>query len=118
MASKLSDRWQSQALSAFAIREILEKPLDDETSQSRLKQIGMMSVLYMMHHAHEKLTLSNIVKFTGGTRNGVLETIDFLVQRGILSETLGKNSMGRGTARQFELSPAVFEVLPGNLRNG
>jgi len=111
MASKLSDRWQNQALSAFAIREILEKPLEGETAQSRIKQIGLLNILYMMHLAGEALNLSNIIKFTGMTRNGVVETMDLLVVRGVLVETLGKNSMGRGTARQFELSPAVFELL-------
>ena len=111
MASKLSDRWQTQALSVFAVREILEKPLEGETAQSRIKQIGLLNILYMMHLAGEALTLSNIIKFTGMTRNGVVETMDLLVARGVLVETLGKNSMGRGTARQFELSPAVFELL-------
>ena len=111
MASKLSDRWQTQALPLFAVREILDKPLEDETPQSRIKQIGMMNILYMMHLAGAALTLSNIIKFTGMTRNGVVETMDLLVARGVLVETLGKNSMGRGTARQFELSPTVFELL-------
>ena len=111
MASKLSDRWQNQAHSAFAIREILEKPLEGETAQSRIKQIGLLNILYMMHLAGEALTLSNIIKFTSMTRNGVVETMDLLVERGVLVETLGKNSMGRGTARQFELSPAVFDLL-------
>lgn len=111
MASKLSDRWQNQALSAFAVREILEKPLEGETAQSRIKQIGLLNILYMMHLAGEALTLSNIIIFTGMTRNGVVETMDLLVERGVLVETLGKNSMGRGTARQFELSPNVFELL-------
>ena len=109
MASKLSDRWQAQALSVFAVREILDKPLRDETAQSRIKQMGMISVLYMMHQAHENLTLSNIINFTGMTRGGVIETIEFLVKRGILIESRGKNSMGRGTARQFEFSQHVFE---------
>jgi len=45
------------------------------------------------------------------TRGGVVETMDLLVARGVLVETLGKNSMGRGTARQFALSPAVFALL-------
>ncbi|MCD1265376.1 transcriptional regulator [Shinella sumterensis] len=111
MASKLSDGWQSQALSAFAVREILEKPLEDETAQSRIKQIGVLNILYMMHLAGEALTLSNIIKFTGMTRGGVVETMDLLVARGVLVETLGKNSMGRGTARQFALSPTVFALL-------
>ncbi|QYA17430.1 transcriptional regulator [Rhizobium sp. AB2/73] len=111
MASNLSERWQSQALSVFAVREILEKPIEDESAQSRIKQIGMVNILYLMHQSHEKLTLSNIIEITGMTRGGVIETMDLLVQRGILLETLGRNSMGRGTARQFQFAPGVFESL-------
>lgn len=111
MASKLSDRWQTQALSVFAVREILDKPLEDESAQSRIKQIGMINILYMMHQAHEKLTLSNIIQFTGMTRGGVIETMDLLVKRGILTESLGKNSQGRGVARQFELSSRLLDSL-------
>lgn len=111
MASKLSDRWQTQALPLFSVREVLDKPLEGETPQSRIKQIGMINILYMMHQAHEKLTLSNTIEFTGMTRSGVLETMELLVKRGILIESLGKNSMGRGTARQFEFAQHVFEGL-------
>ena len=111
MASNLSERWQNQALAHFGLREILEKPLEEETPQSRIKQIGLLNVLYMMHQAHEPLTLSSVIKITGMTRGGVIETMDLLVQRGILKETLGKNSMGRGTARQFELARHVFDQI-------
>ncbi|MDX3977640.1 transcriptional regulator [Shinella sp.] len=111
MASKLSDRWQTQALSVFAVREILDKPLEDESAQSRIKQIGMVNILYMMHQAHEKLTLSNVIEFTGMTRGGVIETMELLVKRGILTESLGKNSQGRGVARQFELSSHLLDSL-------
>ncbi len=111
MASFLSERWQSQALAVFAVREILEKPLADESPQSRIKQIGMVNILYMMHQAHEPLTLANVMVFTGMTRGGVIETMESLVQRGILTETMGKNSMGRGTARQFEFAPEVFAQI-------
>lgn len=111
MASNLSERWQNQALAHFGLREILEKPLEEETPQSRIKQIGLLNVLYMMHQAHEALTLSSVIKITGMTRGGVIETMDLLVQRGILTETLGKNSMGRGTARQFEFARHVFDQI-------
>jgi hypothetical protein len=111
MASILSDHWQSQALSVFAVREILDKPIEGESAQSRIKQIGMVNILYLMHQSHQKLTLSNIIEITGMTRGGVIETIDLLVRRGVLTETLGKNSMGRGTARQFEFASKVFEAL-------
>jgi hypothetical protein len=111
MTSVLSGQWQNQLFSAFALQEIMEKPVEGETPQSRLKQLGMMTVLYMMHQSHENLTLSNVVRVTGLTRNAVAESIGPLVQRGILTETLGKNEMGRGTARQFEFVPEVFERL-------
>jgi hypothetical protein len=45
------------------------------------------------------------------TRGGVLETMDNLVERGILTQTMGKNSLGRGTARQFGFAKSVFERL-------
>jgi hypothetical protein len=111
MTSALNVHWQSQLFAAYALQEILDKPIEGETPQSRLKQLGMMTVLYMMHQSHEKLTLSNIVKITGLTRNAVAESIDPLIERGILAETIVKNSMGRGTARQFEFRPEVFDRL-------
>lgn len=111
MASALNIHWQTQLFSAYALQEVLGRPVEGETPQSRLKQVGMMTVLYMMHQSHQKLTLTNITQVTGLTRNAVTESVDPLVKRGILQETLVKNSMGRGTARQFEFSPAVFEML-------
>lgn len=111
MAGNITERLRNQALALFGLREILEKPLENETPQSRIKQIGMLNVLYMMHQTHEPLTLASVIKITGMTRGGVLETMDQLVERGILTETLGKNSMGRGTARQFEFARNVFEHI-------
>ncbi|MBB3918676.1 MarR family transcriptional regulator [Rhizobium fabae] len=111
MTSSLNAHWQSQLFAAYALQEVLDKPIDGETPASRLKQLGMMTVLYMMHQGHEKLTLSNLTKITGLTRNAVLESIDPLIARGILTETIVKNSMGRGTARQFEFCPGVFDRL-------
>lgn len=118
MTSALNAHWQSQLFAAFALQEVLDKPIEGETPQSRLKQVGMMTVLYMMHQSHEKLTLSNIIKITGLTRNAVAESIDPLVERGILTETIVKNSMGRGTARQFEFCPGIFDRLRSGAEQG
>jgi len=63
------------------------------------------------HQSRERLTLASVVKITGMMRGGVLEALDHIVQRGILTEILGKNSMGRGTARQFEFARNVFEQI-------
>lgn len=111
MTRALDVQWHSLAFSGFIFREIFDHPLEDETPQSRLKQIGMMSVLYIMHQGHQRLTLSNIIENTGLTRTGVTETIDPLVRRGLLTERFVKNSMGRGKARQFEIASEILEKL-------
>lgn len=111
MTRALDVQWHNIAFSAFIFHEVLDNPLEDETPQSRLKQVGMMSILYIMHQGHQPLTLSNIVEITGLTRTGVTETVDPLVRRGLLTERFVKNSMGRGKARQFEIAPMVLEKI-------
>lgn len=103
------NEWHSLSFSAIILREIMDHPLEDETRQSRLKQVGMMNILYYMHVGRTPLTVTNIINETGLTRGGVTETIDYLVQRELLTETQVKNSMGRGRARQFEIVRRIFE---------
>ncbi|MDF2388960.1 hypothetical protein JMG10_46540 [Nostoc ellipsosporum NOK] len=111
MTSARDAEWQDQRFSALALQEVFDNPVEGETPQSRLKQLGMMTVLYMMHQRGEKLTLANIKAVTGMTRNTVKESVDPLVARGILQETIVKNSVGRGTAWQYEFAPEIFERL-------
>ncbi|NKL20221.1 MarR family transcriptional regulator [Rhizobium leguminosarum] len=112
MTRAFKTQWQNLAFSGLILHEILDHPLDDdETPQARLKQVGMMTILYSMNQAHQKLTLSSIMEITALTRSGVKETVDLLVKRGMLDETIVKNSMGRGTARQFEISEALLKKL-------
>lgn len=111
MTRALKTQWHNLAFSGLILHEILDHPLEDETPQARLKQVGMMTIMYSMNQAHQKLTLSNIMDITALTRSGVKETVDLLVKRGVLEESLVKNSMGRGTARQFEISEKLLEKL-------
>lgn len=111
MTRALKTQWHNLAFSGLILHEILDHPLEDETPQARLKQIGMMTILYTMTQAHQTLTLSNIVEITDLTRSGAKETVDLLVRRGILKETMAKNSMGRGTARHFEISEEIRQKL-------
>ncbi|WP_320409377.1 MULTISPECIES: MarR family transcriptional regulator [unclassified Aureimonas] len=89
----------------------MNKPLDDETASSRLKQVGMMTVLYDMHIGNKPLTVANITETTGLTRGGVDEAVAFLVLRGLLVETKTTNSMGRGRARLFHIPESIFDRL-------
>lgn len=103
--------WHNLTFSALILRKVLDNPLDDETPQSRLKQIGMMSILYYMYIGNQSLTLSSIVEITQLTRGGVSETVDQLIKRRLLTETLTTNSMGRGRAREFKIAQELFKEL-------
>lgn len=111
MPIRENTEWSSLTFAAHTLREIMDNPLPDETAQSRLKQVGMMSVIYYMHVGNISLNLTSLMEQTGLTRRGVGETVDQLVKREMLTEEMGKNSMGRGTARQFAINPRLLDKL-------
>jgi len=87
--------------------------LEDETPAARLKQVALMTVIIVerLHLTASPITLAQLVEMTGLARNVAVQAIDAIVQRGILVESWGKNSMGRGTARQFQIAPAVLQHI-------
>jgi hypothetical protein len=111
MTSSLNISWHGLSFSAVTLREIMDNPLDGETASARLKEVGLMSVLYYMHVGNKALTLANITEETGLTRGGVYETVEFLLKRGLLRETEVKNSLGRGRARQFAITSSIFDRI-------
>ncbi|KSV94872.1 hypothetical protein [Sinorhizobium sp. GL28] len=101
------------ALLTMVTRQIMTNPLKDETSASRLKQVTLITVIVIekLHATGSPITLAQLVDMTGLARNVAAQTVDPLVERGILIEEMGKNSMGRSMARQFQIAPAVFEAV-------
>lgn len=101
------------ALLTLVTRQIMANPLEDETSAARLKQVALLTVIVIekLHTSGLPITLAQLVEMTGLARNVAAQTVDPLVERGLLIEEMGKNSMGRGMARQFQIAPAVFEAL-------
>ncbi len=97
--------------SSLVVSEIMDNPLAGETPQARLKQLGMMNLLYTLHLADIPLTLTNITEMTGLTRGGAAEPIDALLTRGLLVDTWVKNVQGKGKARQFEIAEGIFAKL-------
>ncbi|MQW86384.1 MarR family transcriptional regulator [Sinorhizobium saheli] len=100
-----------QAFLTMSMNQILANPLDGETPSAHLKQIGLMTVIGCLKSDDPLITITRLTEITGLTRSAVAETIGPLVERGLLVEKMGKNSMGRGTARQFEISPAFMQTL-------
>ncbi|WP_246765505.1 hypothetical protein [Aminobacter sp. SR38] len=91
--------------------QILGNPLEGETPTARVKLIGLMTLIGVLHSEDPTITLTRMMELTGLTRSVLAQDMHALVQRGLLIETMGNNSMGRGLARQFQLSPAVIETL-------
>jgi hypothetical protein len=107
----LDSNWRALSFTAFVMREIMDNPLEDETASARLKQVGLMSVLYCMHVGNQPLTLAAITAETGLTRGGIYETVAYLLKRRLLDETEVRNALGRGKARRFSIPESIFERI-------
>lgn len=90
-----------------ALFQILENPLAGETPGSRLRQYGMMVVVLDLVVRSEAITVSRIVTTTGMTRGATEELLLVLVERGLLTATWSRNSVGRGKARIFALAESA-----------
>lgn len=101
----------AQAYVTMMTNQILGNLLKGETPTARVKLIGLMTLITALHNEDPTITLTRIIELTGLTRGVLAQDMNALVQRGLLIETMGNNSMGRGLARQFQLSPAVVETL-------
>lgn len=101
------------ALLTVITRQIMANPLEGETPAARFKQIALMTMIVIekLHVAGTNITLSQLADMTGLARNALVQLIDPIVQQGLLIEEMGKNSLGRGTARQLQIAPAVWDSV-------
>jgi hypothetical protein len=113
MPRQLESRWHNTVFATLTTHEIMSKHLPDETPNSRLRQLGMMNLLYSLQKTDTALTITSVTQVTGMTRKAAQEAIDPLVARGLLKESWGRTSIGRGKARQYEIAPEIFEKLQG-----
>lgn len=113
MPSELNNRWHNTIFATLVTHEIMSKPLPGETPNSRLRQLGMMNLLYSLQKADTALTITNVTEVTGMTRKAAQEAIDPLVVRGLLIESWGRTSIGRGKARQYQIALEIFDKLKG-----
>lgn len=113
MPSPLNHRWHNTGFVTLATHEIMSKPLPGETPNSRLRQLGMINLLYSLQKADMALTITSVTEVAGMTRKAAQEAIDPLVTRGLLRESWGRTSIGRGKARQYEIAPEIFDRLQG-----
>lgn len=98
-------------INALLVQQIGKRALPNESPSYRLKQVALMHFILDFHDRGEALTLATLMAATGLTRGGLEEILTLLVKRGLLTETMGLNAIGRGRARQFALSSFIFDSL-------
>lgn len=89
----------------------MDTQFEGETASSRLKQVGLMTILYEMHNGRVPLTTANITEYTGLTRGGFDDAVELLIKRGLLEETVSLNAIGRGRSRMFHIPESIFDRL-------
>jgi hypothetical protein len=97
---------------AFIIKRILENPLPGETPTSRIKQIGMINLIYQMQVTNIDTKVTNIMKLSQLSRIAVMESATPLVRRDLLREEQVLNSSGRGRALKFVIPEHIMGPAP------
>lgn len=90
---------------------ILDNPLPGETSQARIKQIGMIVVMRKMQDEGLELTAANITKRTGMPRNSIDPTLGSLVKRELIAVSNRVASHGSGKINVYTFTSAFSETF-------
>lgn len=97
------------SFSAFAMSEVLNQPLANETASSRLKQISLLICVQQMQAAGIETTTSEIQAVTGLDRKSVVDFSTPLIQRGLLAEKPILNRSGRGRAKLLYIPDTILK---------
>jgi DNA-binding transcriptional ArsR family regulator len=92
----------SQQLIRMLVERILAEVLPDETGATRLQQVGLFTLIYMMQGDDEPVTASRIQAMTGQSQGQVGLLLKKLIDVGLIERTQILNRQGRG--RAFALS--------------
>lgn len=90
------------------MKQILDNPLDGETPTSRMKQIGMINLIYQMQLTNIETTITNIMNISRLSRDAVYESTTPLLTRKLLLEEQVLNTAGRGRAYRLVIPEEIF----------
>lgn len=83
----------------------------DASPASRSKQFTVVAIFYSLKTKGIPLSLTTLTEMTGMTRKAAQEAIDPLIERGFLTETWGRTSLGRGKAKLLHFTAELLEKL-------
>ncbi|MDR6671248.1 hypothetical protein [Rhizobium sp. 1399] len=92
-------------------QEVIVSAPEDTTAASSTKQLTTIVVLYLLRAKGLPLSLTTLTEMTGMNRVTAQEGITSLIERGLLTETWGRTSLGRGKAKVFHFSPQFLRKL-------
>ena len=100
----------------YVMKLIVDNPLPGETAASRMKQIGMMTIMHHMAVTGIETTATNIVKNSGISRPSLSEVLQPLVDRKLLREEIRRNALGHGKVLVYHFDDALSEAMSAMLQ--
>lgn len=94
-----------------SLKLILDNHLPGETSQSRIKQIGMLSIMHYLQHLGLDVTAETLVKRSGVARGSLDQVMKPLIDRGLVREELRPNKIRRGKELVYHFDKALFDAI-------
>lgn len=89
----------------MAVRDyIIDDIQPDETASHRLKQAGLMSVMYLMHLSGETISVTALCGRIKMPRQVVVEALKSLESRNLISHSTVLHESGRGRVYAYALT--------------
>ena len=112
MNSPLQHDVPTSRFAAVALKMIIDNPIKAETPSGRMKQIGLLTILYHMLSNRIELTANNVVQWSGVTRAALRQIIDPLIARGLIAEDRGQpNPKGGGFVLTYRISDRLLDQI-------
>lgn len=109
--------WSSISFSAYLMQQIMEYPREGETTNSRMRQVTTLLMVFYAQASKNPPKGAEIAEYFGVARNVIQETLDLLIERGLLVEEEVPNSSRHGQGRkalQYSIPNEVFTRRAAN----
>jgi DNA-binding MarR family transcriptional regulator len=102
-----------RTLLGMFIDRILDEVFPDETGASRMQQIALFTLIFVLEGRGEPVTASRVAELTGHSYGQIHTHVQKLVKRGIIERTRIPNRLGRGQAWQLSIkhTPQTKKLL-------
>lgn len=86
------------------VERILSDVLPDETGASRLQQVGLFTLVFMLQGDKKAVTASRLAQITGQSEGEIGKKLQKMIDLELLKRTEIRNKQGRGRAYQLSVN--------------